>query len=36
MNNENITIQYCLDMYEKKNKVAVIENGQVVAFRREE
>ncbi len=35
MNNENITIQDCLDMYEKKNKVAIIENGQVVEFRRE-
>lgn len=35
MNNKNITIQDCLDMYEKKNRVAIIENGQVVAFRRE-
>ena len=25
MNNETITIQDCLDMYEKKNRVAIIE-----------
>ncbi|WP_313133756.1 hypothetical protein [Anaerocolumna sp.] len=36
MNNEVITIQDCLDMYEKKNRVAVLQSGQVVAFRREE
>lgn len=35
MNNENITIQDCLDNFEKKGKVAVIENGQVIEFRRE-
>ncbi len=32
MNYEEITIQDCLDMYEKKRQVAIIENGQVIAF----
>lgn len=36
MNNENITIQDCLDTLEKKGRVTVIENGQVVGFKREE
>lgn len=36
MNNENITIQNCLDMFEKKGRITVIENGQVIAFRRED
>ncbi|WP_281532075.1 hypothetical protein [Anaerocolumna aminovalerica] len=35
MNNEVITIQDCLDMYEKKNRVTVLGNGQVVSFSRE-
>lgn len=32
---ESITIEDCLDMYEKKGQAAVIENGQVVKFEKE-
>lgn len=35
MNNENITIQDCLDNY-KKGKSAIIENGQVIEFVKED
>lgn len=33
---EYVTIQDCLDNYEMKGKVTIIENGQVVEFRKEE
>ena len=36
MNKENITIQDCLDMYEKKGQVVILENGQVAGFRKVE
>lgn len=36
VNYENVTIQDCLDNYEKKERVTIIENGQVVDFRKEE
>lgn len=29
---ENITIQDCLDMYEKRNQAVVLNDGEVVAF----
>ena len=32
MNTEIITIQYCIDMYYTKKKVAVINNGKVEGF----
>lgn len=35
MNKENITIQDCLDMYEKKRYITVIENGQIITFIKE-
>lgn len=35
MSLENITIQDCLDNYEMKGKVTIIENGQVVGFVKE-
>lgn len=36
MNNENITLQDCEDNHNMRNKIAIIENGQVVDFRNEE
>lgn len=35
MSKENITIQDCIDNYLMKGKVTIIENGQVVEFRKE-
>jgi hypothetical protein len=35
MNYEIVTIQDCLDMYEKKGQAAIIENGQVTGFGKE-
>jgi hypothetical protein len=35
MNKEIITIEDCIDMYEKKNEVTVINAGQVVEFKKE-
>lgn len=32
MNYETITIQDCIDNYEKRNKATVINDGQVVGF----
>lgn len=32
MNMENITVQDCIDMYEKKGQAAVINDGQVLGF----
>lgn len=32
MNLDVITIQDCLDMYEKKGQVAIINDGKVVGF----
>lgn len=32
MNREMITLQDCLDMYEKRNKAAIINDGQVIMF----
>lgn len=29
---ENVTIQDCLDMYEKRNKAVILNDGEVVAF----
>lgn len=37
VNEKVITVQDCIDMYEKKNKVTVIDGGKVVGFvKREE
>ena len=36
MNFEVITIEDCIDNYEKRNKSVVISNGQVVGFETEE
>lgn len=36
MNLEAITIQDCLDMYQKKNKAAIINDGEVIDFVSEE
>lgn len=36
INKEAITIQDCLDNYEKKNRRAILNDGQVVDFEREE
>jgi hypothetical protein len=35
VNNETITIDDCLDMFEKKGRTTLIENGQVIGFRKE-
>lgn len=35
MNLEEITVQDCIDMYEKKRRYAIIENGKVTGFRNE-
>lgn len=32
MNYEAITIQDCLDMYEKKNQATIINDGKVIGF----
>lgn len=32
MNMENITVQDCIDMYEKKGQAAFINDGQVLGF----
>ena len=36
INKEAITIQDCLDNFEKKNRRAILNDGQVVDFEREE
>lgn len=36
MNLENVTIQDCIDMYEKKDKAVVINDGKVIGFISEE
>jgi len=36
MNYESVTLQDCIDNFEKKGKTALIENGQVVEFRKED
>lgn len=36
MSRENITIQDCLGLYEKKGIITVIENGQVIRFAKEQ
>lgn len=36
LNSEIITIQDCLDMYEKRGMTAVIADGQVVEFIKED
>ena len=33
---ENVTIQDCLDMWEKKGKATIISSGQVARFVKEE
>ncbi len=35
MNSETVTIEDCLDNYEKKSKATVINDGQVIGFIRE-
>lgn len=35
MNNEAITIQDCIDMFEKRDRVTIINAGQVVKFVKE-
>lgn len=35
MNMESITIQDCLDMYAKKGMFAIINDGNVVEFKKE-
>lgn len=32
MNTEAITVQDCIDMYEKKNKAAILKDGRVAGF----
>ena len=32
INYEVVTIEDCIDMYEKKNKVTVINDGEVIEF----
>lgn len=32
MNREAITLEDCLDMYEKRNKATIINDGQVIMF----
>ncbi len=32
MNLENVTIQDCLDMYEKKEYITIINDGKVIDF----
>jgi hypothetical protein len=36
MNYETITIQDCLDNYQKKGKSAIINDGQVIEFVKED
>lgn len=36
MNLEAVTIQDCIDMYEKKGLCAIINSGKVVGFEKEE
>ena len=33
---DNITIQDCIDMYNMKDMIAIINDGKVVAFEKEE
>ena len=33
---DNITIQECIDMYNMKNMIAIINDGKVVGFKKEE
>ena len=33
---DNITIQDCIDMYNMKNMIAIINDGKVVGFKKEE
>ena len=33
---DNITIQDCVDMYKMKNMIAIINDGKVVGFKKEE
>lgn len=35
MNYETVTIQDCIDNWEKRGKTVIIENGQVVGFEKE-
>lgn len=35
MNNETITIQDCLDNWEKKDNGVILENGQVTGFEKD-
>ena len=33
MNLQVVTVQDCIDNYEKKNKVAVINDGEIICFK---
>lgn len=35
MNLENVTLEDCKEMYEKKNQYSVVENGNVKGFKDE-
>lgn len=35
MNKEIITIQDCIDMYEKKNQAVILNDGKVIDFQKE-
>lgn len=35
INQAAITVEDCLEMYEKKNMIAIIDNGQVIDFVKE-
>lgn len=35
MNIKIVTLEDCVEMYERKNQVSVIENGEIVCFRSE-
>lgn len=32
MNTEAITVQYCIEMYERKNKAVILKDGRVAGF----
>ena len=36
MNLENVTIQDCIDMYEKKGKITIINEGKITGFSKAE
>lgn len=36
MNTESITIEDCLDMYEKKGQATIINDGKIIGFEKAE